>query len=74
MQVIPLSQFCKEHGQARAAAVIGCNQSSVSLMLKARRRVFIVEDGRAYDWCELRGGAQVEVVPLSAREKSEQAA
>lgn len=41
-----LSEFCKQHGQQRAADIIGCTQGNVSLMLSAKRNVFIVEDAK----------------------------
>jgi sRNA-binding carbon storage regulator CsrA len=41
---ILLSDFCREHGQGRAAEILGVTQGSVSLMIKAGRKIYIVRD------------------------------
>lgn len=44
MKKIPLLEFCESRSQTEAAQVIGCSQSAVSQMLRAKRLVYITED------------------------------
>ncbi|QEY15488.1 hypothetical protein D0C16_05565 [Cellvibrio sp. KY-GH-1] len=52
MKKIPLSEFCSNQSQLRAAEIIGCSQSAVSQMLASKRAVFIIENDDGSFGCE----------------------
>lgn len=39
-----IQEFLKTHTQTETAALLGCSQSAVSQMVRAKRNVFIVKD------------------------------
>lgn len=52
---VPLSQFCGDHSQQRAAEIMDCTQSAVHQAIKAGREIYIVAlaDG-GFEWFEIK--------------------
>lgn len=51
MKKTPLAEFCELKSQSEAALIIGCSQSAISQMIRARRDVFITEDEQGVLGC-----------------------
>lgn len=48
---IPLKEFCDQHGQPRAASIMGVSQGRVSQILTEKdKEVFIVPAGDTHTW------------------------
>lgn len=54
MKDIPLKEFVKKHKQAKAAEIIGVNQSAVSQMIAAGRAVFFRKVKAGFEVYEIR--------------------